>query len=379
MKTLHFTGQALVTGRDALDWLKTLRPGRVFLVTGGGSMIRTGVLDKIEGLLPAGTQVRRFVGIGKNPTKREVEAGIAAMREFGPDTVIAVGGGSAIDAAKAMMLFYEHPELTFENVQTSPLPPGRGRILFVAIPSTSGTATEVTHVCVVTYPELSYKVPIKCEAIRPAVAILDPALPMTMPAQIAAETGMDALTHALECFISTGADDFTEALAKSAAEGILDWLPASCLEGNPLAREKVHNYQSMAGMAFSNAGLGMAHGIAHAFGGKYNLGHGLCNAIILPYSMQYNARDARVRGQFDKLAKPGAPDIIDRVFALVKQLGLPVSFMGAGLAEADFLADFDFLLKNSMGGSTRVNPVAIPEEDMGKLLECIYYGRPVTF
>lgn len=379
MKTLHFGGRALVTGKDSLNWLSTLAPGRVFIVTGGGSMIRTGVLDRVEALLPAGAVTRRFTGIGKNPTKPEVAAGLEAMRAFAPDTIVAVGGGSAIDAAKAMMLFYEHPELNFDNVRSVPLPDEKGKVLFVAIPSTSGTATEVTHVSVITYPELEYKIAIRCEAIRPAVAILDPALPMTMPDNIAAETGMDALTHALECFINTARDDFTEALAKSAAEGLMEWLPASCLERDPLAREKVHNYQCMAGLAFSNAGLGMVHGIAHAFGGKYNLAHGLCNAIILPYAMQYNGRDPGVKKQFDKLARPGMPDVTARVFALARQIGIPAGFMDAGLSEADFRADFDFLLQNAMQGSTRVNPVPVPEPDMAKILDCVFYGRPVTF
>lgn len=379
MKTLHLGGGTLVTGKDALGWLAKLAPGRVFLVTGGGSMIRTGVLDRLEALLPAGTVTLRFTGIGKNPTKQEVEAGLDAMRAFGPDIIVAVGGGSAIDAAKAMLLFYEHPELNFDTVQSVPLPDEKGKVLFVAIPSTSGTATEVTHVSVITYPELQYKVPIRCEAIRPAVAILDPSLPMTLPGRIAAETGMDALTHALECYINTAADDFTEAMAKSAAEGILEWLPASCLEADPLAREKMHNYQCMAGLAFSNAGLGLVHGIAHAFGGKYDLAHGLCNAIVLPYSMQYNGKDPRVRKQYDKLARPGLPDITERVFALAAQIGIPACFKDAGLPEADFRADFDFLLRNSLQGSTRVNPIPVPPEDMARILDCVYYGKPVTF
>lgn len=379
MKALYLGGRVLVTGKDSLNWISNLAPGRVFLVTGGGSMIRTGVLDRIEALLPKGAAVERFTGIGKNPTTGAVEAGLAAMKAFSPDTVIAVGGGSAIDAAKAMVLFYEHPELSFENVLTAQLPQEPGKILFVAVPSTSGTASEVTHVSVITFPEMEYKIGIRCEAMRPAVAILDPALPMTLPAKIAAETGMDALTHALECYINLAADDFTEALAKEAAEGILEWLPASCLERDSLAREKVHNYQCMAGLAFSNTGLGMVHGIAHAFGGKYNLAHGLCNAVVLPYSMQYNGRDPRVRKLYDRLAKPGLPDVVERVFALAERVGIPKNFRDAGLPEEDYLADFDFLLEKSMGGSTRVNPVPVPREDMAKFLDCVYYGKPVTF
>jgi len=379
MKALYLGGRVLVTGKDSLNWVSKIAPGRVFITTGGGSMIRTGVLDRIEALLPEGSTTDRFTGIGKNPTKEEVETGLAAMKAFRPDTVIAVGGGSAIDATKAMLLFYEHPELNFDNARTMPLPEEKGEILFVAIPSTSGTASEVTHACVITYPELAIKVPFKTEAIRPDVAILDPALPMTLPAKIAAETGMDALTHALECYTNPYGDDFTEALAKEAAEGILKWLPASCLERDPLAREKVHNYQCMAGLAFSNAGVGMVHGIAHAFGGKYNLAHGLCNAIILPYSMQYNGKDPWVRAQYDKLEKPGLPDITERVFALAGEIGIPKGFRDAGLPEEDFLADLDFLIHSSMQGATQVNPVPVSEEDMAKFLDCVYYGKPVTF
>jgi alcohol dehydrogenase class IV len=141
----------------------------------------------------------------------------------------------------------------------------------------------------------------------------------------------------------------------------------------------MHNYQCMAGLAFSNVGLGMVHGIAHAFGGKYDLAHGLCNAVVLPYSMQFNGKDPRVKKLYDKLAKPGLPDVTARVFALGEQIGIPKGFGEAGLPEKDYLADFDFLLEKSMGGSTRVNPVPVRKEDMAKFLDCVYYGKPVTF
>lgn len=378
MKMLHLTAQGLATGENALATLSSLSFQRAFLVTGGKSMFQTGVIDRITEQLSGG-EVSIFGGIGKNPTKSAVEAGLAQMREFTPDLIIAVGGGSAIDAAKAMVLFYEYPNLNFENVTTVPLPQRRHKTTFVAIPSTSGTATEVTHVSVITYPELAYKVAIKTEAIRPDLAILDPSLPLTLPPHIAAETGMDALTHALESFVNRTKDDFTDALAYGAIQGLLEWLPRSCAKPELTSREKVHYYQCMAGMSFSNSGLGMVHGISHAFGGKYNLAHGLCNAVILPYSMQYNKKDPWVRQQYNRLLDPDRGEIIPRVFSLGRSLGIPTCIRDAGVSEEDFCRDFSFLLKNAMKGSTPANPIPVSEEDMAKILHCVFYGVDITF
>lgn len=380
MKEMVFTKTALVSGDNALLYLKKINYKCAVIVTGGQSMVRTGVIDRITKIMkPNGSELYVYSGISKNPTTSQVDDGAIFMKEKNPDIVLAVGGGSAIDAAKVMILFYEHPELSFENIFTESIADIKLNTKFIAVPSTSGTASEVTQVSVITLEEQQFKMAIKTEAIRPDVAILDGELPRTLPAHIAAETGMDALTHALESYINKNGNDFTDALAKEAIEGIIEWLPISFNEATLESRAKIHNFQCMAGMAFSNSGLGMVHGVSHAFGGKYNLAHGLANAVILPYSMDYNKKDKEVRAKYDKLSRILGKDVIKAVKDVSKSIEIPDCIMKCNVSEKDYKKDFEVLLSNSMKGSTVVNPITLSTEDMAEFLDCVYYGKPVTF
>ena len=230
MKPFRFHGDTVVAGPGSLSYLKTLSFRRAMIVTGGRSMFETGVIDQVKELLaPANGEIMVLSGAQKNPTTQDVTKGAAAFSDFAPDLVVAVGGGSAIDAAKAMTLLYEFPHLKAEELADVSLPSRREKTMFVAIPSTSGTATEVTHVSVLTFPEQGIKRGVKAQSLRPDLAILDGTLPMTMPADVAAQTGMDALTHALECAISPLGDEFTDTLSMGAAAGLLRYcrFPAS--------------------------------------------------------------------------------------------------------------------------------------------------------
>lgn len=374
MKNIRLTGERLVTGAGALAALEQLDFTRAMIVTGGGSMFRNGTIDRVRTLLEQRGTVSVYSGVGANPTRSEVEKGLAAMRAFAPDLVVAVGGGSPIDAAKAMLLFYEWPELNFENVFSVPLPEKRQRTAFAAVPSTSGTASEVTHVTVITFPELGQKLAIKTEALRPDIAILDGEICLSLPAHIAAETGMDALTHAIECFTNRGKETFTDLLARGAIEGIFEWLPRSVLEGDLESRQKMHEFSCMAGMAFSNAGLGMVHGISHAFSAHYNTAHGLANAVILPYVLDFNRRDPWVAAQLDTLSAALGGDVVEKVRALSKAVGIPSCLRDAGIAEEDFRRDEAELIAGSMLGSTKVNPVPMTEETIAPIVRTAYYG-----
>lgn len=376
MKELILGGQALVIGYGCLKALERERASRAFIVTGGSSMQKSGVISRIETMLAGrGISSRLYSGVAPNPDTRTVVEGVEAMREFAPDLVVAVGGGSAIDAAKVMALFYEYPELDFAAAASGELPQVRSKVRFIAIPSTSGTGTEVTRAAVITYTEQNIKIGLKSAAFVPDVAILDAELTMTMPARVVAETGMDALTHAVECYINRSLDDFTEPLARGAAAGIFEYLPVSYQEGTRESREKVHHYQAMAGMAFSNVGLGMAHGIAHAVGGRFGLGHGLINAIALPYVLEYNAADEWVRSQLGRLARSiGAKDFIAAVAGLNRTLAIPASFQAAGLPQDAFEASLAELAADSLQGSTRVNPVPVAVGAMTDLLRRMYRG-----
>ena len=380
MKKLVLSGKKIVTGAGSLAFLEEMPFAKALIVTGGGSMIRSGVIDQAKSFLKKnGTEVRVYSGVPKNPSINEVRRGLEVCREFNPDAVIAIGGGSAMDCAKAMLLFYEFPFLNSENVldynSSGKLPAVRDTALG-CVPSTSGTGSEVTRGTVITDPDKELKVPIMTDCLRPDVAILDVNIVKTMPANIAAETGMDALTHAIEAYTNHNLDDFDEGLCSSAIEGIMKWLPVSCKEGTIEAREKVHNYQAMAGIGFANVGLGMVHGIAHSFGGVYNMGHGLTNAVILPFVLEYNSRDTSVSEKLKKLSYLcRCEDIIEEIRKMRKDLSIPNSFMEAGITEEMYKEKHDILLEHAMLGATNVNPVRMNREEMEKMLQTVFTGN----
>jgi alcohol dehydrogenase class IV len=380
MKSLILGARTLITGSGSIGYLAALQKARVFIVTGGKSMTESGVIARIETMLRQNDcQTELFSGIKPNPDTEIIENGLAGMRAFRPDIILAVGGGSSLDAAKVMALLYEYPDIDFTNILTRPLPEKRTKLTFIAIPSTSGTGSEVTKAAVVTFRDTSIKIGIKTPAFLPDVAILDADLTMSMPGHVVAETGMDAVTHAVECYINHNLDDFTECMARGAIEGLFTYLPLSYKDQTIESREKVHHFQSLAGIAFDNVGLGMTHGIAHAVGGMFDLGHGLINAIALPYVLAFNSRDPKVKEKLRKLANSiGQEDFIEAVIGLNRKLGIPASFKDAGLDRDWFEKEFSRVAGNAMKGATRVNPATINEREMAQLLQNIYAGNNVA-
>lgn len=380
MRKLVLSGKGILTGEGSLLALKDLKYERALLVTGGSSMIKSGVIARAEKYLQMnGTETDLFSGVPKNPSIEDVLKGLVICRKFKPDVILAIGGGSAMDCAKAILLFYEFPYLNFENVlefnKKGEIPTERETGL-ICVPSTSGTGSEVTRGTVITDPEKELKVPIMTDCLRPDLAILDPEITMTMPDHVAAETGMDALTHAIEAYTNHNLDDFDEGLCSSAIIGIMKWLPVSVLDKTLEAREKVHNYQAMAGIGFANVGLGMVHGIAHSFGAAYNMAHGLTNAIILPYVLRYNSRDAVVREKLAELSyRCHCDDIITEIEKMREKLGIPASFREAGITEEMYREKYDLLLEHAMLGATNVNPVKMTIEEMKKMLNVVYTGN----
>ena len=380
MRKLVLSGKGILTGEGSLLALKDLKYERALLVTGGSSMIKSGVIARAEKYLQMnGTETDLFSGVPKNPSIEDVLKGLVICRKFKPDVILAIGGGSAMDCAKAILLFYEFPYLNFENVlefnKKGEIPTERKTGL-ICVPSTSGTGSEVTRGTVITDPEKELKVPIMTDCLRPDLAILDPEITMTMPDHVAAETGMDALTHALEAYTNHNLDDFDEGLCSSAIIGIMKWLPVSVFDKTLEAREKVHNYQAMAGIGFANVGLGMVHGIAHSFGAAYNMAHGLTNAIILPYVLRYNSRDAVVREKLAELSyRCHCDDIITEIEKMREKLGIPASFREAGITEEMYREKYDLLLEHAMLGATNVNPVKMTIDEMKKMLNVVYTGN----
>lgn len=380
MRKLVLSGKGILTGEGSLLALKDLKYERALLVTGGSSMIKSGVIARAEKYLQMnGTETDLFSGVPKNPSIEDVLKGLVICRKFKPDVILAIGGGSAMDCAKAILLFYEFPYLNFENVlefnKKGEIPTERKTGL-ICVPSTSGTGSEVTRGTVITDPEKELKVPIMTDCLRPDLAILDPEITMTMPDHVAAETGMDALTHAIEAYTNHNLDDFDEGLCSSAIIGIMKWLPVSVFDKTLEAREKVHNYQAMAGIGFANVGLGMVHGIAHSFGAAYNMAHGLTNAIILPYVLRYNSRDAVVREKLAELSyRCHCDDITTEIEKMREKLGIPASFREAGITEEMYREKYDLLLEHAMLGATNVNPVKMTIEEMKKMLNVVYTGN----
>ena len=295
MRPMKLAGSELMFGEGCLEYIKTIKVEKVSIVVGGKSMERSGMLAKVEGYFhEAGAETMVISGVEPDPSFETVMRGAQEMLGFGPDLIVGLGGGSAMDAAKAMWAFYEYPDVTFEDLCIPfNFPELRQKAKFAAIPSTSGTATEVTAFSVITNYQTGVKYPLADFNITPDVAIVDPDLVAGLPVKQVAYTGMDALTHAIEAYVSTLNGPFTDPLALQAIEMVLDYLPAS-YNCDMDAREQMHYAQCLAGMAFSNALLGIVHSMAHKTGAAFSTGHiphGCANAIYLPYVIKYNAKD----------------------------------------------------------------------------------------
>lgn len=377
-------------GPGAIEELKALQGHkRAMLLTGGGSMKRFGFLQKTEqALRDAGMEVRLFEGIEPDPSIETVFRGAEAMRQFEPDVIVAIGGGSPLDAAKAMWVFYEHPDKTFDDIKDPfSIPPLRRKAIFVAIPSTSGTASEVTAFSVITDYSTNIKYPLADFEITPDIAILDTDIPLTMPQTLTAHTGMDALTHAVEAYAASARSDFSDPLALQSISDICENVVDS-YHGDQEARKKMHIAQCLAGMAFSNALLGIAHSLAHKTGAMFDIPHGCCNAILLPYVIQYNSRACmrRYAEIADILGLPGRTDkqqvlsLVNFVKQLNRELGIAQTYQGNGVTEEKLQAEADGIVRNALlDPCTGSNPRPINFEQMKKLLFCAFYGDDVTF
>lgn len=387
----------LYHGSGALEALKTLNGKKAIVVVGGGSMKRFGFLDKVvDYLKEAGMEVQLFEGVEPDPSVETVMKGAKAMTEFGPDWIVAIGGGSPIDAAKAMWAFYEYPETTFEDLITPfSFPTLRTKARFCAIPSTSGTATEVTAFSVITDYNKGIKYPLADFNITPDIAIVDPALAETMPGKLTAHTGMDAMTHAIEAYVSTLNCEYTDPLALHAIEMINEYLIPS-YSGNMEARDKMHDAQCLAGMAFSNALLGIVHSMAHKTGAAYSGGHivhGCANAMYLPKVIKFNAKEPVAAARYAKIAKfinlPGTTDqeltdaLIARILEMNAALDIPTcikDYEGGIIDEKEFMEKLPAVAELAVGDAcTGSNPRSINPDQMAQLLKCCFYDEEVNF
>lgn len=393
-------------GKGSLESLKTFEGKKAMICVGGGSMKRFGFLDRAIGYLKeAGMEVEVFDGIESDPSVETVMRGADAMLKFEPDWIVAIGGGSPIDAAKAMWIKYEYPETTFEDMcKVFGLPKLRTKAHFCAVSSTSGTATEVTAFSIITDYQKGVKFPIADFEITPDVAIVDPELAETMPKKLVAHTGMDALTHAVEAYVSTANCDYTDPLAIHAIEMIQKDLVPSYNE-DMKARDDMHNAQCLAGMAFSNALLGIVHSMAHKTGAAFadygaHIIHGAANAMYLPKVIAFNAKDETAKKRYgvitDYMHLGGNNDdekvklLIDFCRGMNDQLNIPHCIKNYGpdsypteqgfVPEEVFLERLPEIARLAIGDAcTGSNPRIPTQEEMEKLLKCCYYDTEVDF
>lgn len=381
MRPMKIAGSQLLFGIGCLEHIKTLGYKKAVIVLGGSSMVKSGMLDKVKALFEeSGTEVSVVEGVEPDPSFATVLRGAKEMLEFAPDLIVALGGGSVMDAAKTMWIYYEYPELKrLEDI----LPPNefpklRKKAHFCCIPSTAGTASEVSRSVVISDTETGKKHGVGNMEMMPDIAICDPEVTLSMPAKITAETGMDALTHAIEALASTRANYLGDILAKQAALDIMEYLPKACEDGENLdIREHLLNASMAAGLAFTNVSLGIVHSMAHTLGGFFHIPHGLGDALLLPYIIRFNSQDERAEKLYTELAKKaGGTDLAAMVEELNRQLKVPSALKELIKDEVEYNRQMNEMVKTAQeDGCTKTNPIIPDAEQFKKLFIKAYKGE----
>ncbi|MBR4374669.1 MAG: bifunctional acetaldehyde-CoA/alcohol dehydrogenase [Treponema sp.] len=402
--------------RDSIEYLHQMKGVHKTIIVTDRSMVQLGFVDKITDQLKLRrdpVQYQLFCDVEPDPSIQTVREGVELMRSFEPDTIIALGGGSSMDCAKGMWLFYENPDVDFNDLKQKFMDirkrafryPNLGqKAQLVCIPTTSGTGSEVTPFAVITDKVEHKKYPLTDYSLTPTIAIIDPTFTYSLPPKIIADTGMDVLTHATEAYVSTLANDFTDGLCIQAIKTVFKYLEPSYKAGfkgaepNPEAKEKMHNASCLAGMAFANAFLGMNHSMAHKIGGEFHVPHGRANAILLPFTIRYNgtqpdklstwpkynyykaaeryAELARMLGLPASTTEEGVESYAKACGELGKRLGIAMNFQSQGLDEKEYLAQVDKLAFLAYEDQcSPANPRVPLVEDMKQILKDAYYTK----
>ena len=375
----------LYHGLGSLEELKNIKGKKAVIVIGGSSVRKNGSLDRVENILKeSGFETAIFSGVESDPSVTTVRKGAALFMEFQPDWVIGLGGCSAIDAAKAMWALYEYPELSFEKMtEVGGIPPLRNKARFVAIPSTSGTGTEITALAVITDREKGVKYPLVSYELLPDFSIVDGELCKSMPKNVTANTGLDALTHCVEAYVSNIDDNYADAMAKGGIQLIFANLKEAVANPeNGVARQNMHDASCLGGYAFTNAWLGIVHSLAHQMGGVFGIPHGCANAILLPNVIRYNAKATERYNDLAALMHCGenAEDFAVAIEQLRAECGVPASIKEYGLDEETWKKAIPAMAEHAMTDPcTGFNPRTTNVEDLANIYEAIYNDIKVNF
>jgi alcohol dehydrogenase class IV len=386
-----FRSPAIVFGEGALDYLLEIE-GRKALIVTDEVIVKLGLVDEVKGRLKAsGIESTVFSQVEPNPSLETVRRGAQIALEYGPDWIIAVGGGSAIDAAKGIFVLYERPDLQVDGIAPVGSLGLRQKARLIAIPTTSGTGAETTWAIVLTDTQEHRKINLGHFENIPDVAIVDPALVLRLPRQITLDTGMDVLTHAIEGYTSQWHNDFADGLCLKAAQLVFDYLPAAVEQGagDPEARERMHNAATIAGLGFGNSMAALAHGLGHSLGSVCGVPHGRAVGLFLPYTIEYTARGdlptrygeiARSLGLPASNEAEGAASLAAAIRDLARRIGQPTTLPEAGLSSEEFEACLPRLVGNANGDSATLIGLRIPDEaEIEQVCRCAFEGRSIDF
>jgi alcohol dehydrogenase class IV len=388
----YFDAPEIIYGEGALDELAQVKGERAFIVT-DPVLHSLGFTDKIaEKLQEAGMEVTAFTEVEPEPSLQTVQKGAGIMTEFRPDVIVGLGGGSSMDAAKAMWVLYERPDLQPDEI--SPMMElNIGKLArLIAIPTTAGTGSEATWATVLTDKTDGRKLALGSRETMPTTAIVDPELTQDLPPRITADTGLDALTHAVEGYLSSFQNDFTDGICLKAIQLVFDYLPVAYVEPHDMeAREHMANAATLGGLGFINSWASLAHAMGHAFGGNFHIPHGRSVSLFLPYTLEYIAKEpdlTRFRDIAHALRLPegdadeatAAKAVIAAIRDLHRRLDQPLTVAEMGISQEDYAAKLDDLVEFAEGDGTYISAVRIPErEDLENLFRYAYDGREIDF
>lgn len=380
MRPMKLAGSQLMFGEGSLEFLKTINTKKVAIVTCGKIMEENGILPKVREYLESNkAEIYTFDEAEFEPSIELVLRGAKELLRFEPDLILAVGGGSVMDAAKAMWIFYEHPDLkTLSDIlPPNKIPKLREKAIFCCIPSTSGTGSEVSRSIVITDDKTGIKYGIGDMEMMPDIAICDPIVTVSMPPKITAETGMDALTHAIEALTSNRSNYISDILAKQAAKDIIETLPKVYKDGkNIKLREIMLNASLSAGMSFTNVSLGIVHSMAHTLGSFFHVPHGLANAILLPYIIKFNKSDEKAKKVYHEIKGDRGVPLYKIIEELNEKLNIPRSFKEIINDENKYMSMLDTLASTALNdGCTKTNPIIPSIHELKELFILAYEGE----